>query len=88
MFGFSKKRFFVTLGLAVVVWVGSVGINFYLEASNLFNLTGSCSLTGYPISLCVSSYNDFKFYSLILLNILIWFWVLNLALGIFNKRKS
>mgnify|MGYP001599512942 FL=1 len=63
MLGFSWKRFFITLGLSVVVWlVGGLiqALTNKGEFGSYVFGTG-CELTGYPIALCISSNDKIKF---------------------------
>lgn len=90
MMGFSKKRFFITLGLSILIWVVS-GL-----AQALFNkgefgsyVFGSgCELTGYPIALCVSINERAKFTLVLLANIIIWFWISHFIWKWFEKRDN
>lgn len=88
--GFSKKRFFITLGLSVGVWLVSgfvqVLINKGEFGSYVFG-TG-CELTGYPISLCISNNDRQKFILIVLANIMFWFWVIHLFWHWFEKRDN
>ena len=91
MLGFSKKRFFVTLGLSVLVWVVSNFIQLfdsgYWPAG--FSLLGSsCTVTGYPIALCLAGYEKAKIVLVYLVNIFFWFWVIHLFWGWFEKRHG
>ena len=91
MFGFSKKRFFVTLGLSVVVWVISNFIqlfnaNYWPQGFSL--LGNSCTVTGYPIALCLSAHEKIKILPVYLANIIIWFWVIHLFWGWFQKGRN
>lgn len=88
MFGFSWKRFFVTLGLSVVVWLGSGLVQALTGFSNYFTVFHRCSLTGYPIALCISSNDQTKITLVSIINIVIWFWVLHFAWNWFEKRGS
>lgn len=88
MFGFSKKRFFITLGLSVVVWGASGVLQGLLGFSNYFTVFHSCSLTGYPIALCVSSNDQAKVILVSVVNIILWFWVMHFIWGWFEKRRS
>ena len=91
MFGFSKKRFFITLGLSILIWVVTNFIQLF--NSNYwptgFSLLGSsCTVTGYPIALCLAGYEKFKLILVYLVNILFWFWVLHFVWKWFEKRGS
>lgn len=88
MWGFSKKRFFITLGLSVVVWVVSGIVQALTGFSDYFTIFHKCSLTGYPIALCVSSNNQAKIVLISIVNVVIWFWVIHLFWGWFEKRHN
>jgi len=90
MFTFTKKRFFIILGLSVVVWLVSALIQFIIGFHIKYSLFGdsSCQITGFPIANCIyDSYG--KHISLIIqvVNILFWFIIINLFLGFFGKRQ-
>lgn len=88
MLGFSKKRFFVTLGLSVVVWLVSGLIQALTGFSNYFTVFHKCSLTGYPIALCISSNDQIKVVLVSIANIIIWFWVIHFfSIHFFFKGK-
>lgn len=86
MFGFSKKRFFVTLGLSILIWIGTAFIQvFDTEEWNFLLLGGtSCSATGFPIRECISSGNNGLLISIGLVNLTFWFLIINL-LFLFKK---
>ena len=88
MLGFSKKRFLVTLGLSVGTWVISGVIQALAGFSNYFTVFHSCSLTGYPIALCVSSNDQAKVILISVVNIALWFWIIHLFWGWFQKRGN
>lgn len=91
MWGFSWKRFFVTLGVAVGVWVVSGIVQLIIQedtVSGLFSFGGSCEITGYPIALCISSNNQMKFILISITNIILWFWVIHLFWNWFEKRHN
>ena len=94
MLGFSWKRFFITLGLGVVVWI----ISMFFQAFSLkdlsvnFSLLGSsCEITGYPVALCLTSNYVFYIITVYFINIFVWFWVIhlfsNFFWGWFEKRN-
>ena len=88
MWGFSKKRFFVTLGLSVVVWVITNFIQLFNSSywPEGFSLLGnSCTVTGYPIAICLAGYEKSKILLTYLLNITFWFWVIHLFGKWFKK---
>ncbi len=91
MWGFSKKRFFVTLGISVGVWVISIVIQFTFTTEvkyGLFIFAKSCELTGYPIAQCISEHNKGLIYLTYFINISFWFWVIHLFWGWFQKRNN
>ncbi len=88
MWGFSKKRFFVTLGISVGVWVVSGVIQALTGFPQYFTVFHKCSLTGYPIALCLSSNDQIKVVLVSGANILIWFWIIHLFWGWFQKRNN
>lgn len=88
MLGFSKKRFFITLGLSVVVWLVSGLIQALTNKGEFgsYVFGTGCELTGYPIALCISSNDKVKFFLVIIANIVLWFWVIHLFWHWFEKR--
>lgn len=88
MLGFSKKRFLITLGISVVVWLVSGLVQMLTGFSDYFTVFHKCSLTGYPIALCISSNDQTKVILVSIVNIAIWFWVIHLFWGWFQKRES
>ncbi len=93
MWGFSIKRFLITLGLSVGVWLLTVVIQGITLYKVTFSLLGSsCQLTGFPIAKCVSgSSGEVPFWVIHIINILFWFWVIHLLWGgvnWFNKSKN
>jgi len=88
MLGFSWKRFLITLGLSMVVWVISGIVQALVGFSNYFTIFHSCSLTGYPIALCISSNDQIKVVLVSGVNIVLWFWVLHFAWNWFEKRGN
>lgn len=91
MLGFSKKRFLVTLGLSVLVWLLSGVIQLLVQQDTtfaFFSFGGSCEITGYPIALCISSNDNTKFLFISLVNIVFWFWVLHFGWKWFGKAQK
>lgn len=84
MFRFSKKRFFITLGISVLIWVITVVIQAFLEAPKYVALfmQSQCSATGYPFSFCSSRTPEFVIY---FFNIFFWFWIVHLSWGFFKR---
>ncbi len=83
------KRFFITLGLSVGVWLMSVIIQAFIEAPKYisFFTQSKCSATGFPVTECIKNIPEVLIY---LINITFWFWVIHLLLlwGWFEKRKN
>ncbi len=89
MLGFSKKRFLVTLGLSVVVWLVSAVIQAYITFGQyLGTFSSGCQVTGYPIDVCSLRGPNIPAILVIFLNIFIWFWGIHLFWGWFQKRES
>lgn len=88
MFEFSWKRFFITLGLSVIIWAISGVVQALIGFSDYFTVFHKCSLTGYPIALCISSNNLVKVSLVSASNIIFWFWVLHFVWKWFEKRGS
>lgn len=89
MLGFSKKRFFISLVLSVVIWLLSGIVQLVVQQDRtfgFFSFGGSCEITGYPIALCISSNDNVKFMLISLVNIMLWFWVIHLFWTWFDKR--
>lgn len=90
MWGFSWKRFLMTLGVSVGVWL----ISGFVQALTNKGEFGSyifgigCELSGYPIALCISNNDRIKLFLVIIVNIVLWFWVIHLFWGFFEKRRS
>jgi len=87
MWGFSKKRFLVTLGISVVIWLISVIVQAFMEAPKYisFFTQSKCSATGFPIMDCIKGIPEVFIY---LINIIFWFWVIHLFWGWLEKRKG
>lgn len=81
------KRFLITLGLSVGMWLITVVIQAYAEAPKYVALLtqSKCSATGYPVPDCIKGIPEIIIY---LINITFWFWVIHLLWGWFEKRKS
>lgn len=89
MFGFSKKRFFITLGLSVLVWVISAIIQAYVTFGKYIGtFTTGCQVSGYPIDVCSLQGPNVSSKFVIILNILFWFWVIHLFWGWVEKKSS
>lgn len=89
MFGFSKKRFFITLGLSVLVWLISAVIQAYITfADYLGTFSTGCQVTGYPIDVCTLIGPNIPALPIILINIFFWFWVIHLFWGWFQKSRN
>lgn len=88
MFGFTLKRFLITLGISVGIWIISGIIQALTGFSNYFTIFHSCSLTGYPIALCISSNDQMKIILISGVNIILWFWILHFVFNLFEKRAK
>lgn len=92
MLGFSKKRFFITLGLSVAVWVGSAVIHLLAEAKNFdygfFIFARSCEVTGYPLARCIPEQKTGEIILTYFINILFWFWVIHFFWRVFKKGNN
>lgn len=81
------KKFFITLGVSVVVWFLSVLVQAFTEAPKYisFFAQSKCSATGYPISVCIKGIPEIGIY---FMNILFWYWIIHLFWGWFKKRGN
>ncbi len=87
--GFRWKRFFITLGLSVVVWLISAFIQVYATFGNyLGTFSSGCQVTGYPIDVCKLRGPDIPAIFIIFINILFWFWIIHLFWNWFDKRGN
>lgn len=87
MLGFSRKRFFITLGLSVGMWVITALIQAYVTFSKyLGTFSSGCQVTGYPIDVCVLMGPDVPAILIILINIFFWFWIIHLFWNFFQER--
>lgn len=91
MLGFSIKRFFITLGLSIGVWV----ISNLIQLFNTNNWPGgflltsdACTVTGYPIAMCLSEAQRPLILIVYLINIAFWFWVIHFFLNFFFRKRS
>lgn len=85
------KRFLVTLGISVGVWLVSVFIQFFTLYNVKFTLFSSnaCQITGFPIAQCIYSSSDqLPFWLIDFANIFFWFWVIHLFWNWVDKGKS
>lgn len=91
MFGMSKKRIGLTFLISVVLWFIS---NVYeLLTKPLSGLKGSflgesCTFTGYPVAMCVYSDQGILLYLYWIINILIWFFFVNILVYLFNLVRN
>lgn len=87
MWGFSKKRFFVTLGLSIlIVLLTSFLTQLYDREDwklNWLSLS-SCAITGYPIKACLYNPGQGLLISIGLINIAFWFLIINL---LYSSKK-
>lgn len=90
MWNFSKKRFFITLGLSILVWLISGLVQMLLNKGEFgsYVFGTSCEITGYPIARCVSSYLKLEIILNYLINVIFWFWVIHLFWGWFQKSRN
>lgn len=90
MLGFTWKRFFVILGISVGIWVISNFIQLFSSSWPAgFSLLGSsCTVTGYPIALCLHQFEKAKIFLVYFINIVFWFWVIHIFWGWFEKRDK
>lgn len=92
MLGFSKKRFFITLGLSVLVWYSTViiqGVSGFNASYNTLFTSFSCKLTGFPIAECIlSGPEEVSVWLFNGVNILFWFWVIHFLTNLMFKRTS
>ncbi|OGE32126.1 hypothetical protein A2631_03345 [Candidatus Daviesbacteria bacterium RIFCSPHIGHO2_01_FULL_44_29] len=86
----TKKRFFVTLVLSFLVWFVSIFVQAFTAYNAPLTLLGSgCQLTGFPVALCIyTSDIGAPFWSIHILNVVIWFWVIHFFWGFFSKKKT
>jgi hypothetical protein len=90
MWGFTKKRFFVTLGLSLVVWLGSFLIQAVVTYKNYIGTFSSgCQVTGYPIDICsFSSPSRYPAILIIIINLFFWYWIIHLLWSFFIPPKD
>lgn len=86
----GKKRFLISLGLGIGVWVvsGIVQALYNRGAFGSYIFGASCELTGYPIARCIPDYNKGEIFLTYLINILFWFGVVNLLWAVFKKADK
>ncbi len=83
------KKFFITLGLSIVVWVVSAVIQAYTTFGRYIGTFSSgCQVTGYPIDVCKIRGPEIPTILIILINILFWFWVIHLFLSFLFRSKK
>ena len=84
----GMKRFLITLGLSILVWLASTFIQAMLSYKVSFSLFGSsCQITGFPIAKCLyDSDGQVPAKAIVLINILIWFWGIHLFWKLFDRR--
>ena len=87
MWGFSKKRFFITLGISVGIWFTTLIVQAFTEAPKYiaFFTQSKCSATGYPVTQCIGGIPEILIY---LINIMFWFWIIHLFWNWFQKRSD
>lgn len=89
MLGFTKKRFFVTLGLSVAVWL----ITAIFQAFGTFGkyvsmFSSGCQVTGYPVDVCMIEGPNIPPIVVIIVNILFWFWGIHFFWSFFKGRSE
>lgn len=87
----TKKRFFVVLGISIIIWSVSSFIQiFVVDGWQLgFSLLGgSCTVTGYPLAFCLPEQQWLKVKGLYAVNIVFWFWAVHLSWRRFKKRTD
>ena len=83
------KRFLVTLGLSVGIWVVSVIIQGYLTfAKYIGTFSTGCPATGYQIDSCTIPGPYTPPVVAILINIVFWFWIVRLFWGWVDKGQA
>ena len=83
------KKFFITLGLSILIWGFSTVIQSYLTFTKYIGtFSTGCQVTGYPIDGCMISGPYVPPTITILINIIFWFWVLHFTWKWFEKRNS
>lgn len=84
----KMKKFWIILGISILIWVISIviqGITLYKVKLNLFS--GSiCEITGFPLADCI--YSTLMASIIQLANITFWFWVIKLLWWGFNKARK
>ena len=84
-----KKRFFVTLGMSIFIWLVTCVLEVYGSfARNVATFTTGCQTTGYPINLC--HFEMFRPVPIVLIvfNIIFWFFMVELLRKLIEKRKA
>lgn len=88
MWKFSKKRFFITLGLSILIWYVSVliqGVTGFRAPLNLPFSASICKVTGFPLAMCLF---DNLVWVVNIANILFWFWATHLLWTWFKKGRN
>lgn len=88
MWGFSKKRFLVTLGLSMIMWYISVliqGITGFRAPLSLPFSASICKVTGFPLAMCIY---DKSVWIVNIVNIVFWFLVLHFIWKWFGKAQK
>lgn len=81
-----SRKLVTVLVLSVLVWFISGFIQAFIGYTDYFNGYYGCSLTGYPIALCISG-NTMLVWLVSGVNILIWFGFLRLLWQMANPTK-
>lgn len=82
------KRFFITLGLSILVWYGTVliqGITGFRAPFNIPFSASICQVTGFPLATCLYGKSVWV---VNIINMFFWFWVIHLFWKWFKKRGN
>lgn len=89
MLGISKKRFLVTLGLSILVWMVSMVVQVYSTfGKSIGTFSTGCRVTGYPIDGCMIQGSYIPPILIMMINITFWFWVIHLFWSWVDKKGS
>lgn len=90
MWRFNRKRFLVTLGVSILVWILTILIQFFTGYKARFSLFGSgCELTGFPIADCVyNGKGEIPGWLVASFNIFFWFWIIHLFTSIIFQKSG
>lgn len=92
MLGMSKKRIFIIFIVAICMWICGGIIQLYKSVQDgfigLLSASSSCNLTGYPFAFCLRNDERILLYMMWLLNIMVFFVVLNFLYYIIQKFRK